>query len=239
LIRIGGNIFDFDEYFTNFENNPIIKEDIEDILLSFYPLARFEWITDYKLQKKGIDLRLYIDFNWHNIDLKGITYAKNHHYLEDISIELVSNYTKYLNTKGKKGKSWLFKAESETDSILYYWLDSNNRVKPTIIFVDYSALREWASYFFNLYELFPFLNCRNIQSALKNQTKRTIFLGKFKGFEVFSARNKDYFTINLKTQLKHLNNIFKQFDLKELYGIEKRVFREGIIPNNLKLSDFF
>lgn len=236
---MASNFFDFDEYFTNFENNPVIKEDIESIIRSRYPHARFEWITNYDLQKKGIDLKFYTKYDCSNIDLKGITYAKNHNYLEDISIELVSNYTKYLSTKGKEGKSWLFKEENETDELLYYWLDSNNSVKPKIIFIEYSALREWASNFFNLYELFPFLNCRDIQSALKKQTKKTIFLGKFKGFEIFSAKNKNYFTINLKIQLKYLNDVFKQFDLEELHIIEKKASCENIISKKEKLSDFF
>lgn len=235
-----GEYFDFNKYFTSFENNPSIQNSIEKILSSITPGIIFEWITDKNLQKKGVDLITEDKDNSKKkfFDLKGVSNAHNHHYLEDISIEIVSIYEKYKETRGNKGRSWLFKEKSETTELLYFWLDENNNVLPEVVIIEFKALKEWANYFFNIYELYPFLVSKKIASQIKNQARKTEYLGDFKGFSVFSANNKNYHTINVKMELGFLNNLFSQFKLGQIYKLKELVPEESTHAHEPVLWDF-
>ena len=203
----------------------------------------FTWVKDEELQKKGIDLKLYKGLEkLVLVDIKGISVAKNHHYMEDISIELVSDYEKFVRTKGKEGQSWLLKNDSKTDYLLYYWLDDCDNVKPTIFMIDFKGLKEWVRFYFNLYELYPFLKESDVQKAIATHeldNYKTAYLGKFKKFKIFSAKNVGYFTINFKIKLKRLNAIFKQFDLGSIIKITDRFDQDDkVLESELKMEDF-
>lgn len=211
--------FDFYADFQRFENNPAIQNKIEKIICWNNPLAQFEWITDKKLQKRGVDVKILKNGRCFNIDIKGVSYANNHHYLEDISIEIVSNVDEYLSSKGKRGLSWLFKTDSLTEELLYYWLDAGGSVKSTIVIIPFKSLWKWGHVYFNQFEFYRFL--KRAEKKIRDQKYRTEYIGKFKDFEVFSAKNRYYYTINCKTVLTYLNGIFHEFELDEIYSLKK------------------
>ncbi|MFW9970143.1 MAG: hypothetical protein ACFFDF_08080 [Candidatus Odinarchaeota archaeon] len=225
--------FNFDEYFDRYENNRKIQKQIEDIIKVRYPDCTFQWIEDKERQEKGLDLILWNGWAKLNIDIKGISYARNHHYLKDISVELVSNYDLWINTKGNQGQSWLFKITSETHAVLYYWLDKNGNVMSRLILIYYDDLRKWGSYYFPFNDLFNFLRQIAINKKIKTQSKKSQYLGKIDGFALHSARNLNktvnsfYYTINTGVQLKEVADFFKESQLEKIVmlGVDEEFMR--------------
>ena len=214
--------FSFEKEFEQFENNSKIQDQIISILQSRDPKLFGRWVANEEDQKKGIDLVVYKEFTLFHVDVKGVSHAKNHHYLEDISIELVGNYRYWLNTSGKEGRSWLFKANYETHYLLYYWLDKNGDVLPGILLILYNDLRKWAEKYFKFHEFQTFLSLDNIKDNIFHQKKRSLKLGNFKGFPIWSARNYDektgycYFTINTPVKIDYLNREFNELNLRSI-----------------------
>jgi len=229
--------FDPTKDFYHYENNEKFQHAIEHIILSIDPLYSFEWISEFEQQKTGIDLILRYGPISQNIDIKAVTYADNHHYLEDISIELVAKYFKFIDSKGQKGKSWLFKDESKTDKLLYFWLDQFENVRSTIIIIPFSSLKQWASSFFNIFELVPFLNQNRIKKIIRDQISYTRKIGQFKDFNLYSHNNKNsYFTISTPVKLTYLNGVFEKFNLELIYQISEKKETKN---QPQKLKDFF
>jgi len=241
--------FEFRESFNKFENNEKIQEQIIEIIKNNDSEFTYSWIYDKKTQVQGIDLILNKGFNQTHIDIKGISYAKNHPYMKNVPIELVSNYLAYINSNCQEGRSWLFKTDSSTHYLIYYWLDIKGDVRETLIQIPYIPLRKWAEEVFPVNQLLSFLKRPYIKKKISSQLFGSLFLRKFNGFKIYSARNWDnitknqYFTINTPVELDYLLKEFHINFSETISKISKKVSEDGMLKgrsNNSKneMKDF-
>ena len=222
--------FNFDDYFHKYENNKAYQEELEKIIISRYPNASIEWFKEKEIQKKGIDFKIINNFQEISCDLKLITPAKNHRYLENISLELVSDYDLWVNTKGVHGRSWARKADSQTNAICYAWISDlyNKTLQTKIILIYYSSLSHFIDNFFPRDKLHDFLAQPQINILIKNADSGSSMIGKFHKFKLWSHRNEKiqtqsfYYTITTPLWLPSLKEYFGKKGLTQITLLEKK-----------------